>query len=140
MQNVKATGLALWLFAGTAMAADAPPFTGAFHGTGRACSGGFYIREKTVEWISTFSICKPSRYEVLARDSTAGHRRIAVHIKSRSRQCLYEVFEAQQSSTYGWNINGYQSLASYRNRALPDWRNSPLEERLILSCPMVRLN
>lgn len=139
MQRASAMGLALWLFAGIAMAADAP-FTGAFKGTGRACSGGFYIRETTVEWISTFSICKPSRYEVLEKDSTAGRERIAVRIKSRSRQCLYEVFEAERSSTYGWNINGYQSLASYRNRALPDWRNSPMQDRLILSCPMVRLN
>ncbi|SFP93314.1 hypothetical protein SAMN03159339_4718 [Variovorax sp. 770b2] len=27
---------------------------------------------------------------------------------------------------------------SYRKRALPGWSNSPLTERLILSCPMTR--
>jgi hypothetical protein len=139
MQMIKATGLALLVLAGAAVAAE-PPFTGAFNGRGRACFGGFYIREKTVEWISTFSICKPSRYEVLAKDLSPGHQRIAVHIRSRSRHCLYEVFEAEQIDAYNWGVNGYQSLASYENRKLPDWSNSPLEERWVLSCPMVRLN
>lgn len=136
---IKATGLALLVLAGAVVAAE-PPFTGAFSGRGRACFGGLYLREKTVEWISTFSICKPSRYEVLAKDLSPGQQRIAVRIKSRSRQCLYEVFEVEQIDTDNWGVNGYQSLASYTNRKLPDWSNSPLEERWVLSCPMFRSN
>lgn len=139
MQVTKAMGLALCVFAGGVIAADAP-FTGAFSGTGRACSGGLYLRAKTVEWISTYSICKPSRYEFLAKDLTVDHQRIAVRIKTRSRQCRYEVFEAEQVSTYGWDVRGYQSVEAYRKQDLPDWRNSALPERLSLSCPMVRLN
>jgi hypothetical protein len=139
MQIGRATGLLLWAFVGIALAADVP-FTGAFTGTGRACSGGLYLRAKTVEWISTYSICKPSRYELLAKDLTADHQRIAVRIKARSRQCLYEIFEAEQVSTYSWDVRGYQSLEAYRKQDLPEWRNSPLPERQLLSCPMVRLN
>jgi hypothetical protein len=139
MQVIKAVGLALLLFAGAAVAADVP-FTGAFSGTGRACAGGLYLRAKTVEWNSTYSICKPSRHEVLAQDLTADHQRIAVRIKTRSKQCRYEIIEAEQVSTYGWDVRGYKTLEAYRKQGLPDWQNSPLPERRFLSCPMVRLN
>jgi hypothetical protein len=139
MQVVKAIGLALLVFAGTAIAADVP-FTGAFSGTGRACSGGLYLRAKTVEWISTYSICKRSRYELLAKDLTVDHQRIAVRIKTRSKQCRYEIFEAEQVSTYSWDVRGYKTLEAYQKQDLPDWQNSPLPERWFLSCPMVRLN
>ena len=136
MQINKMAALMLLVLAGTA-GAEAP-FTGAFSGTGRACSGGLYVRTRTIEWNSSFSVCKPSRYEVLDKDLAADHGRIAFRVKTRSRRCLYEVIEAQQIGTYSWDVRGYQSLESYRKRALPDWRNSPLPERLILACPMVR--
>ncbi|MES2247061.1 MAG: hypothetical protein V4645_07260 [Pseudomonadota bacterium] len=113
------------------------PFTGRFSGTGRACSGGLYVRTKTIEWNSSFSICKPTRYEVLDRGrSKEGGERIVFRLQSRSRQCLYEVIEVEQYDIYSWGVQGFQSLEAYRNRALPDWANSPLEERLTLSCPM----
>lgn len=139
MQVANAIGLALLLFAGGAVAADVP-LTGAFSGTGRACSGGLYLRAKTVEWISTYSICKPSRYELLAQDLSVDHQRIAVRIKTRSRQCRYEIVEAEQVSTHGWDVRGYKTLEAYRKQGLPDWQNSLLPERRFLSCPMVRLN
>ena len=120
--------------------ADAP-FTGKFSGTGRACSGGLYVRTKTIEWNSSFSICKPTRYEVLDNElDKKEDERIVFRLQSPSRQCLYPVIEVQRLSTYIWGVQGYQSMESYRNRALPDWANSPLEERLILSCPMTRLD
>lgn len=136
MQLSKAVVLGLVSLAGVAVAADAP-FTGVFNGTGRACFGALYVRTRTIEWITTYSICKPSRYEVLEKDLTGDHKRIAFRIKTRSRHCLYEVFELQQDSRYGWSAGGYQSLEAFQKRALPDWKNSPLEERLVLWCPMV---
>jgi len=132
--------LILLALAGTGTAIAEAPFTAKFGGTGRACSGGLYVRTQTIEWNSSFSICKPARYEVLEKALAEGHGRIAFRLKARSRQCLYEVVEAEQLSTYGWDVRGYQSLESYKKRALPDWRNSPLTERLILSCPMTRLD
>ena len=141
MQTRKfAAALILLALAGTGSAIADAPFTAKFGGTGRACSGGLYVRTQTIEWNSSFSVCKPARYEVLEKDLAKDHGRIAFRFKARSRQCLYEVVEAQQVSTYGWDVRGYQSMESFQKRALPDWRNSPLAERLILSCPMIRLD
>jgi hypothetical protein len=139
MQLIRAVGLGLLCVAGLAAAADTS-FTGAFNGTGRACNGSLFVRERTIEWISTYSICKPSRYEVLEKDLAGDHQRIAFRVKTRSRQCRYEVFELQQVSRYGWAADGYPSLEAFKKRDLPDWRNSPMPERFVLECPMVRLN
>lgn len=135
----RAVGPCLLAVAGFAAAADAP-FTGAFNGTGRACNGSLYVRAKTIEWISTYSICRPSRYEVLDKNLTGDLQRIAFRVKTRSRHCRYEVFELQQVSRYGWAADGYQSFEAFRKRQLPDWRNSPVPERFVLECPMTRLD
>lgn len=140
MQISKATALLSLVLAGPCAATAETPFTGKFSGTGRACSGGLYVRTQTIEWNSSFSVCKPAHYEVLEKEWVKDRGRIAFRYKTRSRQCLYEVIEAEQVSTYSWDVRGYQSLASYRKRALPGWSNSPLTERLILSCPMTRLD
>ena len=113
------------------------PFTGTFSGTGRACSGGLHIHAKTVEWNSSFSLCKPTGYEVLEKDLSSDHRRIAYRLKARSRRCRYEVVEIEHTSGAGWNVTGYQSLDAFKNRDAPDWKNSPLPERQVLSCPMI---
>jgi len=140
MQVRKAIALLFLFLAGPCIATAEAPFTAKFAGTGRACSGGLYVRAKTIEWNSSFSVCKPARYEVLEKKWVKDHDRIAFRFKTRSRGCLYEVVEAEQVSTYGWDVRGYQSLESYQKRALPDWSNSPLTERLVLSCPMTRLD
>ena len=130
--------LAMACLAGTATAEA--PFTGVFSGTGRACSGGLFVRTRTIEWNSSFSLCKPARYSVLEKDLAGKERgRIAFRLGARSRHCRYEVIEAEQISRYGWDVRGYQSLESYRNRALPGWLHSPRDDRMVLSCPMVRL-
>jgi hypothetical protein len=132
--------LAFLALAGTGTAIAGAPFTAVFNGTGRACSGGLYIRTQTIEWNSSFSICKPRRYSVLEKDLAADHGRIVFRLSARSRQCRYEVIEAEQTSTYGWSVQGYPSLEAYQKRALPGWRHSPRDERMVLSCPMVRLD
>jgi hypothetical protein len=134
-----ATMLVAGALAGPAVGGERP-FTGAFEGTGRACSGNLYIREKTAEWNTPFSVCKPARYELLEKDFTGEHKRIALRIKSRSKRCAYEVFEVEQVSRYGWNANAYQTLEAFQKRAQPDWLGSPLPERLTLSCPTVLLD
>jgi hypothetical protein len=139
MQIVKVV-LSSLVLAVSCTAVAETPFTGKFSGTGRACSGGLFVRTRTIEWNSSFSVCKSARYEVLEKELVRDHGRVAFRFKTRSRQCLYEVVEAEQVSTYGWDVRGYQSLESYRKRALPGWSNSPLTERLILSCPMTRLD
>ncbi len=141
MQMSRTFALMALALAGPCTALADAAFTGRFSGTGRACSGGLYVRTKTIEWNSSFSICKPTRYEVLDNElDKKEDERIVFRLQSPSRQCLYPVIEVQRLSTYSWGVQGYQSMESYRNRALPDWANSPLEERLILSCPMTRLD
>lgn len=128
----------LLVAAGASAAADAP-FTGSFKGTGRACNGGVYVRPKTIEWISSWSICKSGGYEVLEKKLEGDGQRIVFHIKARSKQCRYEVLALEQVHGTDWTADGYQSLEAYQKRELPDWRNSPLPERLILECPMTRI-
>ncbi len=140
MQTRAAAALAFLALAGTGTAIAAAPFTAVFGGTGRACSGGLYVRTQTIEWNSSFSICKPSRYSVLEKDLAAAHDRIVFRLATRGRQCRYEVVEAEQISTYGWSVQGYPSIEAYQKRALPGWHHSPRDERMVLSCPMVRLD
>ncbi|MDR2789226.1 MAG: hypothetical protein LBD06_12965 [Candidatus Accumulibacter sp.] len=47
-----------------ALAAD-KSFTGVFSGYGRACSGGLFVRAKTIEWNSSFGIRKPTGHQAL---------------------------------------------------------------------------
>ncbi|HJS04045.1 MAG TPA: hypothetical protein VJ832_11225 [Variovorax sp.] len=140
MQTRRVAVLALFALVATGAATAGAPFTAVFSGTGRACSGGLYVRAQTIEWNSSFSICQPSRYSVLEKDLAKDHGRIAFRLAARSRQCRYEVIEAEQVSTYGWSVQGYRSLEAYRKRALPGSRHSPRDERRVLSCPMVRLD
>lgn len=134
------TVLALFASIGSlsGMAATADDaFAGVFQGTGRACSGALHVRAKTIEWNSAYSICKPTHYEVLEKSFNGSHERIVFRLKNRSRQCRYSVVEVEHTSGYNWNVNGYQSLEGFQKRNFPDWSNSPLPERQVLSCPMV---
>ncbi|MDR2128956.1 MAG: hypothetical protein LBP52_07815, partial [Burkholderiaceae bacterium] len=87
--------MAFWglgIFSSALMAGDGV-FTGVFEGTGRACSSA--LRTKTIEWNSTYSICKPTRYEVL--EKTLGddgeYARIVFSLETRSKHCRYKVIE-----------------------------------------------
>ncbi|MFI8615223.1 hypothetical protein ACIGHN_06920 [Acidovorax sp. NPDC077693] len=113
-------------------------FTGDFEGTGRACSGELRVRTKTLEWRSSFSTCLPAHYEVLERSAHGSMERIVFRLKKRSSQCRYPVIEAARTSDYGWNVTGYQSLEGFQKKELPDWSNSPLPDRQVLSCPMTK--
>lgn len=60
---------------GTAVAAE-KAFTGVFEGTGRACPGALFVRARTIEWNSSFSICKPTSYEILEKKLDNDHKRV----------------------------------------------------------------
>lgn len=118
--------------------ASGEAFTGVFQGTGRACSGALYVRANTIAWNSSFSICKRTQYEVLEHNADQEHERLVFRLTSPSSECRYPVIEVEHTSDYNWNVLGYQSLEAFEKRDLPDWSNSPLPERQILSCPMVK--
>lgn len=135
MSAIRYVALTVAILPGFAVAADRP-LVGEFAGTGRACSGGLFIRSRTIEWNSTYSICRPSRYDVLEHGLDGDRRRIVYRLKQRSSRCRFEVVEVEQASRYNWNVSGYPSFEAFEKRALPDWRNSSRPERQVLSCPM----
>jgi len=122
-------------FPGLATAADAT-FTGVFRGTGRACSGALYVRAQTIEWNSTYSVCKPTQYEILDNRVANGNQRFVFRLKERSRQCRYSVVEVEHASGYNWNVSGYPSLEGFQKKDLLGWSRSPLPERWVQSCLM----
>ncbi len=134
--TILALSVSIGSLSGTVVAAD-KDFTGVFEGTGRGCSGALYVRAKTIEWNSTYSICKATHYEVLEEKKSDGdHERIVFQLKKLSSRCRYSVVEVEHASGYNWNVSGYQSLEGFQKKDLPDWSNSPLPGRQILSCLM----
>ncbi|WP_081103763.1 hypothetical protein [Burkholderia anthina] len=86
--------------------------------------------------VDEYSICKSSPYEILEKKFDGDQERIVFRLKNRSSRCRYSVVEVERASGYNWNVSGYQSLEGFRKRDLPEWSNSPLPERQILSCSM----
>ncbi|SCX56722.1 hypothetical protein [Variovorax sp. EL159] len=138
MQVGKCAALCLLAFACSAGAAGA--FKGTFSGTGRACNGTLHVRSQTIEWKSSFSTCRRSAYEVLETSQADGRQRMAFRLKAGGSKCLYEVLALEQVDGTDWTADGYPSLEAFRKKDLPDWRDSPLPERLVLECPMTRLD
>lgn len=141
MQQVaKGMGMGLCLLAFTccyATAADAS-FTGTFSGTGRACNGTLHVRSQTIAWTSGFSTCRRGTYEVLERSTAHGNRRMVFRLNAPGGQCLYKVLALEQVEGTDWTASGYPSLEAFRNKDLPEWRDSSLPERLVLECPMTQ--
>jgi hypothetical protein len=104
---------ALALSPATALA-DAP-CDGAYRSWGRACFGGAFVRDKTIEWNSSFSTCKPSPYEVLDSVLEGKPRSVAYRIKKPSKDCRYAVIEIVEDSGdgEGWSIAGFTSMEAY---------------------------
>jgi hypothetical protein len=127
----------LWVCATSALAADDASFTGNFQSSGGlVCQGGLYVRTKTLDWISTYHVCKNSPYEVLEKDLSGERHRIVFRIKKRAPRCGMEVFELKQANPRNrqWDTHAYPSLEAYRNRTLPGWIDSLAPERQALSC------
>ncbi|MEX3811354.1 hypothetical protein AB3X96_13975 [Paraburkholderia sp. BR13439] len=99
-------------------------FKGDFEGTGRACSGALYVRANTIEWNSTYSFCKTTRYKILEKNFSDEQRRIVFHLNNPGHQCRFKIVEVEQASRHNWNVSGYQSLEGFQKRDLPDWNNS----------------
>ncbi|WP_143044789.1 hypothetical protein [Variovorax sp. YR216] len=133
----------LFLSAASALSVEDTPFTGNFGGSsGRVCSGGIHIRAKTLEWISTYRICKSSSYDVVERDASGQYPRIVFRIKNRSRQCGLEIFELAQADAHigQWEATAYPSMEAYLKRDQPGWVDSQAPERQALSCMMFDMN
>jgi hypothetical protein len=132
--------LATLLFSSLGLAAE-KPFTGVFSGYGRACSGGLFIRTKTIEWNSSFRICKPTRYDILEKSAKGEKERIVFQLRKYSQRCGLAVIEIENAQTEDdrWDVTGYQTLESYQKRHEPGWADSVLDDRMTFYCSMFRL-
>ena len=113
-------------------------FTGSFRGEGRACFGGLFVRTKTIEWNSSFSKCGPSAYVVLDQGLNEAQPKIAYRLIRRQKQCRSEVIELVYYEGQAWSVNGYPTVEAYRNKDLPDWKDSLLPERAVMSCGVLK--
>jgi len=126
--------LALLLGSGGALAAS-DPFIGVYHGQGRACFGGLFLRERTLEWNASFFRCAPTRYRRIAQQDGA-RPRVALELSGKAKACRFKVVEIAYYSEWSWTVNGYPSLEAYARRDQPGWKDSDAPERQIASCGM----
>ncbi|MDR2031742.1 MAG: hypothetical protein LBP86_05705 [Azoarcus sp.] len=142
MPVIRATAFAVVasLLSSLALAAE-KPFTGVFSGYGRACFGGLFVRTKTIEWNSPFSVCKPTQYDVLEKNAEGEKERIVFQLRKHFKRCGLAVIEIENAQTEDdrWDVTGYQTLESYQKRHEPEWADSVLDDRMTFYCSMFRL-
>ena len=100
-----------------AVAAD-KLFTGVFEGGGRACTGRLFIRTKTIEWHTPFTVCKRTPYKILKKNVDITQTEIVFLLKRKTNiKCDFEVISLKwnpQQSRF-WNVTGYESLSDYES-------------------------
>ena len=126
--------LALAMTAGTALAST-DPFLGVYHGQGRACSGGLFLRERTMEWNASFFRCTPTHYRRIAQQDGA-RPRVVLALSGNDKGCPFKVVEIAYFSEWSWTINGYPSMEAYERRDEPGWKDAQAPERQVASCGM----
>ena len=117
------------------VAAAADPFLGVYRGQGRACTGGLFLRQRTLEWNASFFRCGPVSYRRIEQDGGA-RPRVALRISHPGKACRFEVVEIHYFSEWSWTINGYPSMEAYEHRREPDWKDSVDPAREVASCGM----
>lgn len=94
------------------------PFTGVFEGQGRGCWGKLYVRAKTIEWNTPYSVCNKTSYSVLQSDLDSESPRIVFGLDRRSKYCRYQIIELSFDPNYPdyWLATGYQSRKDFDSR------------------------
>ena len=108
--------------ADAATATPAAPFIGVFHGQGRGCWGKLYVKTKTLEWNTPYSVCAKTPYTVIDKDMDASAPSIAFVLQRKSRSCRYEIVQLAFDPAYPdyWLARGYASRADYEGRKTAD--------------------
>lgn len=106
----------------TAVAADDPSYTGVYSGQGRGCWGKLYVRAKTIEWNTPYSVCAKAPYRVIDHDLASAMPRIAFALKRKSSACRYAVVALSFDPAYPayWQAAGYATIADYESRTAQD--------------------
>lgn len=113
--------MALALLQAPAIAAD-KPFTGSFQGQGRGCWGKLYVKTRTIEWNTPYSVCAKTTYAIIGKDLDSASPRIAFALDRRSKSCRYTVVELSFDPAYPdyWHARGFVSRTDYDSREKPD--------------------
>ncbi|MDE2428856.1 MAG: hypothetical protein KGM99_09020 [Burkholderiales bacterium] len=106
--------------------------TGVFQGQGRACFGKLYIRQKSIEWHTSFSACERSAYSVIDKDLTGTKPHMAFLLHKTNPKCHFRVIGISFDPAYPdyWNAVGYVTRADFEQHQ-PDALD---EQGKILSC------
>jgi hypothetical protein len=127
-----------FLLALTKARAETSSLTGRFQGTGRACYGTLSVEPKTISWLTPFSQCKSTPYEIVERDSFDGKMKTTYRLKRGAASCRYTVLVLTHSGAddgSGWEITGYGSEQSYRTDKSSGYT---IRSEDMMSCPLVR--
>ena len=127
------------VLSGLAANAEPPAFTGVFDGTGRACSGQLFVRQKTITWLSSFSKCRGIPYTTVEQKSEGNQRGYTFLLKEKQRGCLYQVLYLTHDNVadmgIDWNVIGYASMQDYDADKLKGFK---AEGENDLSCYLVK--
>ena len=126
--------LAFALSSTSALAAQ-NPFDGVYKGEGRACFGGLYLRERSLDRHASFFRCGPVRYRRIAQEE-GSKPRLAVQLEGGGKTCGLKVVELKYYSEWSWTVNGYPSRDAYDRREEPGWKDAVTPGRQIASCGM----
>lgn len=139
MRTLKLAAAAISVAISLGAQAAAPPFTGRFLGTGRACFGTLAVHTKTVSWLTSFSQCQALPVELVERDDSGGALRLTYRFTRGTSLCRFGVLslahdESKDLDT-GWQVVGYATEASFRaDKANGYTRNAPD----MMSCYLIR--
>ncbi|PRC94327.1 hypothetical protein [Solimicrobium silvestre] len=99
------------------------PFTGVFEGQGRGCYGKLFIKTKTIEWNTPFTVCKQTPYTILEKDFSTKSPHIAYLLKNSSEKaCGLQVIEVKFNPEYPdyWKAIGYPTIDDFYNKNDPN--------------------
>jgi hypothetical protein len=112
--------------------------TGVFQGQGRGCWGKLYIREKSLEWNTPYSICKRTSYSIIQKEMESKSPHIAFALANKSKKCGFEIIELSFDPAYPayWQAIGYETRKDFENKAT----NAEETKLKVLSCSVQKLD
>lgn len=110
-----------------------------FSSTGRSCSGSLTIQRETISWVTPFSQCNASPYELMERSDDGVGLRQTFLLQNSSPACHYRVISLthsnKQKDELGWEIIGYASTEQFYSDKKSGYAS---DDASIMSCYLVR--
>ena len=102
--------------------AEAAPMTGVFSGQGRECDGNLYLRTKTIEWNTPYSMCSRTKYRIITKTFSNTPKMVGDHIvfalKNIGKTCHYPFiglyYYGRGPNTVPWSAVGFPDYGEYK--------------------------